>query len=153
MHIYDWCHSIVTGIPLYTVGANRLERRRRKISFLKSLYLWSQSRYWSAVFFKSSLMVLGILIENFSSAALTIFAWGALQKSYFLPLFSPFFVKYTMVVVHFDIFIENNFFGCLCNRRIEKKFRKKFKFFGHEVNLKFYQISDCPTLRAFIQYL
>ncbi len=30
-----------------------LECRRRKVSFLKSPYLWSQSRYWSAVFFKA----------------------------------------------------------------------------------------------------
>jgi hypothetical protein len=25
----------------------------------------------------------------------------------------PFFMKYSMVVIHFDIFIENNFFGSL----------------------------------------
>jgi hypothetical protein len=35
---------------------------------------------------------------------------------------------------------------------IEKKIEKKYEFFGlgHEVNLKFYQISNCPALRAFI---
>jgi hypothetical protein len=104
------------------VGANRLERRRRKLSFLKSPYLWSQNRYCSAVFINSSVMVMGILTANFSPAALTVFAWSALQNSYFLLLFFVlFFVKYTMVVIHFHIFIEINFFGCLLPQDDRKK--------------------------------
>jgi hypothetical protein len=35
-----------------TVGANRLERRRQKYHFLKSLYRWFLKRYQLANFFK-----------------------------------------------------------------------------------------------------
>jgi hypothetical protein len=39
---------------------------------------------------KSSLMVMGILTENCSPAALTVFALSALQKQFFLLLFFSF---------------------------------------------------------------
>jgi hypothetical protein len=56
-----------------------------------------------------------------------------------------------MMVRHIDIFIENNFFGSLLLWDDQKKIlKKKFKFFGHDVSLKFYRISDCPILRTFI---
>ncbi len=45
-----WVLKLVVPL-LHTVVANRLERRRRKVSFLKLPYLWSQSRYQSAGFF------------------------------------------------------------------------------------------------------
>ncbi len=69
---------------------------------------------------------MGVLTENFSPATWTVFAWSALQNSYFLPLFfKPFFGKYTIVITHIDFFIENNFLEAFCYTMIEKKFRKK----------------------------
>jgi hypothetical protein len=56
-------------------------------------------------------MLMGILTENFSPAALRVFASSMLQISYFRCFSPPFFIKNTMVVRHIDIFIENNFFG------------------------------------------
>jgi hypothetical protein len=37
-------------------------------------------------------------------------------------------------------------------RMIEKNSEKRCKCLGPDVNFKFYKISDCPTLSAFIQY-
>jgi hypothetical protein len=69
---------------------------------------------------------MGKLTANLSPAALMVFAWSALQNSYFLPFFCLlFFMKYTMVVIHFDIFIEITFLDAFCYRMIENKFRKK----------------------------
>jgi hypothetical protein len=70
-----------------------------------------------------------------------------------LPLcLKPFFVKYTIVITHIDIFIENNFFGSLLlfDDTVPKKFPKRCKFLDPGVNFRFYKISDCPTLSAFI---
>ncbi len=96
---------------------------------------------------------MGILTENVSPAALTVFTWSALQSSYFLPLFfKPFFVKYTIVITNIDLFNENNFFGSVFLHDDRKKFRKKCKFLGPDVNFKFYKISNCPTFSAFRKY-
>jgi hypothetical protein len=134
------------------VGANRLERRRQKVRFLKIAITLVPEQISISRFFQSSVVVMGILTENFSPAAQMVFAWSALQNSYFLPLFlKPFFVKYTIVITHIDFFIENNFFGSLLLHDDRKKITKKrCKFLGPDVNFKFYQISNCPTFSAFI---
>jgi hypothetical protein len=54
---------------LYTVAANRLERCRRKVHFLKIAITLVPEQISISRFFKSSLVVSGILTEN-----LTVFA-------------------------------------------------------------------------------
>jgi hypothetical protein len=56
------------------VGANRLERRRRKVRFLKIAVTLVPEQISMSRFIKSSLVVMGILTENFIPAALTVFA-------------------------------------------------------------------------------
>jgi hypothetical protein len=56
------------------VGANRLERHRQKIRFLKIAITLVPEQLSISHFLKSSLIVMGILTENFSPAALTVFA-------------------------------------------------------------------------------
>jgi hypothetical protein len=126
MRISDRCCTPYTATPTYssTVGANTFERRRRKVSFLKSPYLWSQNRYWSAVFLKTpwwlwvySQKIVALQLERFLREV-------RYNLVIFCRFFSPFFVKYTMVVIHFDIFIENNFFGCILLQDDRKKMLK-----------------------------
>ncbi len=95
---------------------------------------------------------MGILTANFRPASLIFLREVRFKIVNFCRFFFSVFVKYIMVVTHFDIFIENNFFGCLLLQDDQKKIRKRYTFFGH-VNLTFYKISDCPTLRTFIQHL
>jgi hypothetical protein len=68
---------------------------------------------------------MGILTANFSPASLTFLREVRFKIVHFCRFFFAVFVKYIMVVTHFDIFIENNFFGCLLLQDDKKKNRKK----------------------------
>jgi hypothetical protein len=53
----------------YTVGENRLERRRQKVRFLKIVIPLVPEQISISRFFKSSVVVMGILTENFIPVA------------------------------------------------------------------------------------
>ncbi len=57
-----------------TVGANRLERRRRKVRYFKIAITLVPEQISMSRFFKSSVVVMGVLTENFSPATSTVFA-------------------------------------------------------------------------------
>jgi hypothetical protein len=137
-----WSGFNMNIFTIHTVGANRLERRRRKVSFLNSPYLWSQSRYWSAVFFKSSTMAMGILTANFSPAALTVLREVRYKKVTFCRFFSCCFSWNTPWWWYILIFLlKITFLDAFCHRMIEKKFRKK--------NINFWSSCEFEILQNF----
>jgi hypothetical protein len=100
-------------------------------------------------FIKSSLVVMGILTENFIPAALTVFAWSALKSSYILPLlFKMFFVKYTKKLYKLIFSLKITFFRSLLLYNDRKKCRKKMYIFGSWYKFQILQNFWLPNFRC-----